>query len=354
MKNTIFGKIKELREEKKLLIREVASATHIDQSLLSKFENGERLPTKQQLLSLISFYEADYNEMLILWLSDKLLSVIDEEEDLLINAFQVAEEKVKYRRISKSEILDIYQDKLSTIDSLLQQLQGLRETDSYRIVEALDLEYTCESNRIEGSTLTIKETDLVIIEGLTISGKTMREHLEAINHHEAILYIKDIIRNKLQLNERTLLDIHSIILRNIDRENAGRYRMVQVYIKGSKHIPPQPYMVQKEMEDYFIWYEKNKNRLHPVLLAAEMHERLVSIHPFIDGNGRTARLVMNLILLKSGYVIANIKGDAENRLKYYECLEKVQVFGEKKDFINFILDTEKSCLERYIEILRKQ
>lgn len=107
--------------------------------------------------------------------------------------------------------------------------------------------------------------------------------------------------------------------------------MVQVYIKGSKHIPPQPYMVQKEMEDYFIWYEKNKTRLHPLVLAAEMHEKLVSIHPFIDGNGRTARLIMNLILLKTGYVIANIKGDAENRLKYYESLEKAQAEGDKKN-----------------------
>ena len=130
--------------------------------------------------------------------------------------------------------------------------------------------------------------------------------------------------------------------------------MVQVYIKGSKHIPPQPYMFQKEMEDYFIWYEKNKTRLHPLVLAAEMHEKLVSIHPFIDGNGRTARLIMNLILLKTGYVIANIKGDAENRLKYYESLEKAKAEGDKKDFISFIIETEKSCLERYIEILSKQ
>ena len=85
------------------------------------------------------------------------------------------------------------------------------------------------------------------------------------------------------------------------------------------------------MEDYFIWYEKNKTRLHPLVLAAEMHEKLVSIHPFIDGNGRTARLIMNLILLKTGYVIANIKGDAENRLKYYESLEKAQAEGDKKN-----------------------
>ena len=199
--------------------------------------------------------------------------------------------------------------------------------------------------------MTLRETDMVINEGLTISGKSMREHLEAINHQEAIGFIKDLMQRNTSLNERELLSIHNLILRGIIPEDAGRYRKVQVMIKGSSHMPPQPYMVAKEMEDYFIWYETNKNKLHPIILAAEMHERLVSIHPFIDGNGRTSRLVMNLILLQKGYIIANIKGDYDCRMQYYQTLEKAQTKNSKEDFLLFIAQIEKENLERYIGII---
>jgi Fic family protein len=107
------------------------------------------------------------------------------------------------------------------------------------------------------------------------------------------------------------------------------------------------------MEDYFIWFEENKSKLHPIILAAEMHERLVTIHPFIDGNGRTSRLVMNLILLQNGYVIANIKGDYESRISYYQALETAQTSGNKEDFLMFIAQTEKDSLERYLDIISK-
>ena len=147
------------------------------------------------------------------------------------------------------------------------------------------------------------------------------------------------------------MSIHNLILRGIIPEDAGRYRRVQVMIKGSSYMPPQPFMVSKEMEDFFIWYETNKNNLHPIVLAAELHERLVTIHPFIDGNGRTSRLVMNLILLQNGYVIANIKGDYDNRMKYYNTLEIAQTKNNKEDFLLFIAQNEKESLERYLEII---
>ncbi len=147
------------------------------------------------------------------------------------------------------------------------------------------------------------------------------------------------------------MSIHNLILRGIHPEDTGRYRKVQVMIKGSAHMPPQPFLVAKEMEDYFIWYETNKNKLHPIVLAAEMHERLVTIHPFIDGNGRTSRLVMNLILLQHGYVIANIKGDYENRMHYYQALETAQTQNNKEEFILFVAQMEKESLERYLEII---
>ena len=117
-------------------------------------------------------------------------------------------------------------------------------------------------------------------------------------------------------------------------------------------MPPQPFLVKQEMEELIIWYKTNYKKMHPVILAAEMHERLVTIHPFIDGNGRTSRLLMNLILLQHGYVIANIKGTSESRIKYYNALEKCQVTQNKEDFLLFIAQTEKDCLERYLSFVK--
>jgi Fic family protein len=242
---------------------------------------------------------------------------------------------------------------LIEIDRKKKMLSEYREFDSFRIAQALELEYTFESNRIEGNTLTLKETDLVINEGLTISGKSMREHLEAINHKEAIDYIKYLIDKNSEISEREILSIHNLILRGIDPSSAGKYRTVQVMIKGSEHLPPAPYLVAKQMEDLMLWYHSNKCQLHPVVLAAEMHERLVTIHPFIDGNGRTSRLIMNLVLLKHGYTIANIKGDSENRMVYYSSLEKAQTKNDKEDFIELVAQYEYTAISRYLNIISK-
>lgn len=122
-------------------------------------------------------------------------------------------------------------------------------------------------------------------------------------------------------------------------------------ISGAKHIQPQPYEVRLEMEEMMRWYNENKDELHPVILSAEMHERLVTIHPFIDGNGRTSRLLMNLILLQHGYPIAILKGDAENRLKYYNALEVAQVEGDKSVFYDLIIENVKETLQRIIKVV---
>jgi Fic family protein/DNA-binding XRE family transcriptional regulator len=343
--------IKNAREQKGLKTRELAQLLGIDQALISKFESGSRKPTKEQVAKIASVLEIDYETLIVAWLKERILYEIGQDE-FALKALQVAEEEIRYvaknSSIKQSKKLESI---LVQIDVLKDKLDKLRHFDSYRIAQALELEYTFESNRIEGNTMTLRETDLVINEGLTISGKSMREHLEAINHQEAIAYIKELMNKNTYLIEREVLSIHNLILRGIHPEDAGRYRKVQVMIKGSAHMPPQPFLVAKEMEDYFIWYETNKKKLHPIVLAAEMHERLVTIHPFIDGNGRTSRLVMNLILLQHGYVIANIKGDYDSRMRYYQALETAQTQNNKEDFILFVAQMEKESLERYLEII---
>jgi Fic family protein len=241
-------------------------------------------------------------------------------------------------------------DLLTEINDLKQALDGLRFAfDNETIKEALRIEFLYESNRIEGNTLTLRETQL---EGITIAGKTMREHLEAINHKEAILFVEDIVTKQTDLSEYVLKQIHALVLYGIDRDNAGIYRSVPVLIAGSKHIPPQPYLLEPLMNDYFEFYSQHKNSLHPVVLAAEMHERLVTIHPFIDGNGRTSRLIMNLILLQNGYPLVIIGGDYDSRMAYYDALEQANTNNEKSVFINFVAQKLKDALTRYLAILK--
>lgn len=351
--STMKTLLRDARLNKQLKVKELSALTGIDQALLSKFENGGRLPTKEQLNRLALHLGIGLDALTVAWLKEKILSEL-QYEPLAKEALQLVQEEMAEYAAMRPNYSDEELEKiLREIDVLQRELNQLRAYDSYRIAQALELEYTFESNRIEGNTLTLKETDLIINEGLTISGKSMREHLEAINHQDAILYIKELLDKNTSLNQRELLLIHNLVLRGIMPNYAGKYRDVQVMIKGSAHMPPQPFLIQKQMEDYFIWYQENRKTLHPVILAAEMHERLVTIHPFIDGNGRTSRLVMNLILLQHGYVIANIKGDSNTRLEYYTALEKAQVEGDKTVFYRFVATTEKQCLERYLSILKQ-
>ncbi len=243
-------------------------------------------------------------------------------------------------------------NKYNEIDQLRDDLNRLREKYSDKVVKALEIEYTYESNKIEGNTLTLQETALVIEKGLTVGGKTLNEHLEAINHTHAIDFIKEVVQKREPITERLIMEIHALILKGIDNRNAGKYRDVPVMISGAKHVPPQPYAVPIEMENLMKWYNENKDKVHPIVLSAEMHERLVTIHPFTDGNGRTSRLLMNLILLQHGYPIAILKGDSDNRLKYYNALEVAQTENNKEPFINFVVETVKDSINRILTIVK--
>ena len=180
----------------------------------------------------------------------------------------------------------------------------------------------------------------------------MREHLEAINHTEAISYIKDIAKQDIEISERTIKEIHALILHGIDRGNAGRYRTVPVMISGSTHMPPQPYLIEKQMEDFILRFKQmEKEKVHPVLIAAYLHDELVRIHPFIDGNGRTSRLLMNLYLLRNGYVIITLKGSNDAKVSYYMALEKSHTEHLPEDFQKLVVEAEIAALQKYLSIM---
>lgn len=249
--------------------------------------------------------------------------------------------------------LEILYKQLTDLKKCLDSFRPFNKSQMANLQEVFDTEYTYESNRIEGNTLTLMETDLVIHKGMTIEGKPLKDHFEAVNHLQGIEYIREVVKEKKNLSNKVLLDIHSLILQGIDRENAGSYRMVNVRISGSRHICPSYIKVANRMDEYFNWYESNKNTIHPVQLAAEMHEKLVSIHPFIDGNGRTARLVMNLILLQNGYPITIIASDRKKRLSYYESLEACHLSetGDNSEFKLLIAEYVKIWLFNYLNMI---
>ncbi len=339
-----------------LSMQEVSRRTGIAQALISKFENNYRLPTDEQLKAFSQLYQLSYEELRKQKKAEKIVYMLLEDEDAL-SILHVAESRMEYLKSSPKAveypISEEVAKQLNHIDSLKRQWrknQPLKGIQLDKMREYFAINYTHESNRIEGNTLTLQETQLVVNEGLTIGGKSMKEHLEAINHAEAVNFLYDLVTYKEAFDQRTLLDLHSLILKSIDKENAGRYRMVPVRISGSTHIPPQPYMLGKLMEEYFEWYGEQKDKLHPVILSAEMHERLVSIHPFIDGNGRTARLVMNLILLQHGYPIAILKGNIDARMEYYKALESCQANNEPEHFYRLVANAVERSIEEHLAL----
>lgn len=212
--------------------------------------------------------------------------------------------------------------------------------------EWFKVELTYTSNAIEGNTLTRQETALVIEKGLTVGGKSLKEHLEAANHAKALNFIHTLLKKKpSELNVKDILAIHEMILRGIDDSNAGHYRSIPVRISGSTVIMPNPRKVPDLMGEFHRWLT-SEHDLHPVAYAGEAHYRLVSIHPFVDGNGRTARLLMNLLLLMYGYPPAIIR--KRDRLAYLNALEKAQLSGAKSDYEDIIIHAVDRSLDIYL------
>ncbi len=231
-----------------------------------------------------------------------------------------------------------------------KRLDGFRPLPD-TLVRNLDdwfrVELTYTSNAIEGNTLTRRETALVVEKGLTVGGKSLTEHLEATNHAHALDWVKEQVNRKpTKLTEKDILHIHDIILKGIDDANAGHYRCVPVRISGSAVVLPNPRKVPDLMAEFVKWLGLGE-KLHPIELAAQAHYRLVTIHPFVDGNGRTARLLMNMILLMMGYPAAIIR--KRDRLAYISSLEKAQLGGSKDDYQKIIARAVDRSLDIYLK-----
>jgi Fic family protein len=235
----------------------------------------------------------------------------------------------------------------NTLDKFKQKLDSYRPLPPEIVAnlhEDMVLRWTYNSNAIEGNTLTLKETKIAL-EGITVGGKTMREHFEAINHREAIYYVEELVKRHEPLTEWQIKSIHQLILKNIDDANAGVYRKTNVVIAGAHHVPPDALHVESEMQGFINWYRERALSLHPIERAARVHADFVKIHPFTDGNGRTSRLLMNLELMKDGYPPAVLP--VEKRLEYYEALDAAHTKQDYEPFLFLITEIIEAGFKPY-------
>jgi Fic family protein len=228
----------------------------------------------------------------------------------------------------------------------LDDLRPLPVASVNRLRDEILIEWIYNSNAIEGSTITLLETRLILETGLTIGGKSLREHFEVINHKKAIQYVEDLVQVSEPITAFHVRQIHRLILVNIDDENAGNYRETQVRIAGAPIIPPESWQITNLMTEWSTWVTEAEGSIHPIALAAQAHHRLVAIHPFIDGNGRTARLAMNLLLMRRGYPPTVIQ--RANRRQYYTVLAQA-ASGKPEALVNFVGRAVENSLNLYLE-----
>jgi Fic family protein len=230
--------------------------------------------------------------------------------------------------------------------SELDALRPLPATAVARLKEQITAEWIYNSNALEGNTLTLRETQLILETGLTIGGRSLREHLEVINHKDTIEYIESLSERGARLSTFHVRQIHELVLSRIDDKNGGQYRHTQVRLGGVQHAPPESWEVPQRMQYWELWLYQAEQELHPVVLAALAHHKLVAIHPFIDGNGRTARLVMNLVLFRFGYPSTVLL--RANQRQYYQVLMQADA-GQPEPLANFVGKAVERSLTLYLE-----
>ena len=250
---------------------------------------------------------------------------------------QMVKPKIYSRILSKKRALD--------------RLRPLPSQPVKKLWEQMQIEFAYNSNAIEGNTLSLRETQLVIQEGITVRGKSLTEHLEARNHPDAIDYVEKLAQEKTAIRQDDVLRVHELLLRSIDDENAGKYRSGQVRVAGATFMPPSAEKIQSMIRELLQTLSQNPDELRPIELAAFFHHRLVYIHPFLDGNGKTARLLMNVVLLRTGYPFtALLKVD---RPKYLRALSEADN-GNLIPFANFVANCAERSLNIYLLAFEKE
>ncbi|KFF04420.1 helix-turn-helix domain-containing protein [Flavobacterium reichenbachii] len=331
--------LKNAREQKGLKTREVSQMLGIDQALISKFESGTRKPTREQISKLSQLLEIDYESLMTAWLKEKILYEIGNEE-FALKALLLAEQEIQNNSKQINTILlTSIQGILDEIDTLKNQMESFNHFELRQISKTLELEFIFKNIYFNSNSLTLEETKSVINDGLTIAGKSMQEHMEAINFHETILYIKDLVQKKTALNEKEFLFVHHLIFKGTSANSSGKFK--------------NDTLIVREMNLLFNWYETHKNNLHPIILASETYLKILDINPFENGNIQMATLILNWILLQNNYTYISVKADIKSVNEYFSVLEESKNQNDTFIFINYILELEKENLYRALELASK-
>ncbi len=247
----------------------------------------------------------------------------------------------------KSSRQTISLERIEQLKSELDLCRPLTQGELERLNEEFMIEFTYNSNAIEGNTLTLQETAMVL-EGITIDQKPLKDHLEAVGHKDAFLYVQDIVSSKKTLTEFVIKSLHSLVLMNRP-EDKGVYRRIPVRIMGAYTEPVQPYMIEPKISELLTENEKRKSTMNIFERIARFHLEFENIHPFIDGNGRTGRLLLNFELMQYGYPPINVK--FTDRKRYYDAFDSYSRNQDAKPMINLIAEYVTERLEQYLRII---
>ena len=246
-------------------------------------------------------------------------------------------------RLSRVSLLT----EMETKRERLAEMRPLTQGEVERLREEFLIDFTYNSNAIEGNTLTLKETALVL-EGMTIDQKPLKDHLEAVGHRDAFLYVQDIATKDIPLDESVIKNIHALVL--MDRpEDKGIYRRIPVRIMGAYTEPVQPYLIEPKIAELLAENEQRRETMNPIERIARFHLEFEGIHPFIDGNGRTGRLLLNLDLIRNGYPPINVK--FTDRKRYYDAFDAYYRDGNADEMINLIAGYVDERLDEYFRVL---
>ena len=246
-------------------------------------------------------------------------------------------------RIARAGLLAIIEEKKKK----LQSLRPLTPGEVARLREEFMVDFTYNSNAIEGNTLTLKETAMVL-EGMTIDQKPLKDHLEAVGHKDAFLYVEDIASRNTTLTDSVIKNIHSLVLMN-QPEDKGVFRRIPVKIMGAYTEPVQPYLIEPKITELLLVNEERKTTMNPIERIARFHLEFEGIHPFIDGNGRTGRLLMNLDLIQNGYPPINVK--FTDRKRYYDAFDAFYRDGNPDKMTELISKYVDKRLDEYLKVL---
>ncbi len=242
-----------------------------------------------------------------------------------------------------------YQELLRKKEQYKKCRETLAEFTMLTYEQAFEVEYTHNSTAIEGNTLSLIETKVLLEDGISVGGKDLREIYEAVNHRRAYRYVKDCVGQGKPLDEKIVKDIHALLMENI--QTGGVYRDVQVYISGARHVPPHPELMYRQVKDFYADLPRKEKELNRIELAAWTHAEFVKIHPFTDGNGRTSRLLMNYQLMAGGFPAVSVA--KEDRLEYFNTLDRYAVEGDLLPFADLAAGLVDRQMDKIIELLKQ-